>query len=908
MVAGSRAGYCVPVGHPTTLPSRLAAVDRLRDVARPGDGSRLVVLDLAPGACGDPLHEALPPCRCLVGLSWQQAEAFALVRPLLAADPSVESSPAQAAREWLGSLTGGPDEAWDAALLVRQAQHADAASLQMLASAVHLATTQRVLVVLEMGRERTPSPLSLLHDELRAAAHHCVRIGPVTAGDVEQIVAREGLQPTPGMVRRLGEHCGGDETDVTETVRLLAARRGQPGPLPVPVGVRGRVREAMAGLGDAARRMIFACAVLEAADPRGRVDGALAARLAQDEAPLGSLGSLAQHGLLDIRGPDARWVNLPGGAVRQCVLEELGLPGQARLHELVAQAHPDEDSRLRHRWLARPHPDEELARRAEAAASARAVRGEWLASAELWEVSAGASADEVTAGRRWVKAVDAVVAAGDLTRLEGRMARLESVRETALREACLGYVGCLSGRPTTAGTRLQRAWELCNQEREPDVARMIAERQVLHALGRCRAEDVISWAGRATQVAALDPGQLSGSLEAEAIACVAVAALQGTRESLQRLDALEAAVPQGTIIQRVRLARGWVQLAAGEHVLARDELERAVVGGDWGGSFRIGLWATAWLARLHLEAGRWEEAEAAAQRGFDGAREHGLSLLEPLMQWTLAELAALRGDWAAADRAVRAGAADASHYEVMRAPSVLARASVARARGNPQGVLEALAPLEQSWARGWLSAPGFWPWVELRADALVTLGLRAEADAFLRPHEQRARARKHTLQAARLAGIRSRIELLEGNVEHARELHRGALTELERRPLPLCRARLHLAWAAALRRSGRRSEAEQEAALGNHILATLGAEVGQSPVDLPASALEEGAPGAPVLTAQEMAVAELVASGRTNREVAGELFVSVKTVQYHLTRIYAKLGVRSRGELAARGVADVTVR
>jgi DNA-binding CsgD family transcriptional regulator len=53
------------------------------------------------------------------------------------------------------------------------------------------------------------------------------------------------------------------------------------------------------------------------------------------------------------------------------------------------------------------------------------------------------------------------------------------------------------------------------------------------------------------------------------------------------------------------------------------------------------------------------------------------------------------------------------------------------------------------------------------------------------------------------------------------------------------------------------------------------------------------------LTPQEDAVTALVAQGLSNREVAAELYVSPKTVQYHLTRIYAKLGVRSRAELAA---------
>ena len=57
------------------------------------------------------------------------------------------------------------------------------------------------------------------------------------------------------------------------------------------------------------------------------------------------------------------------------------------------------------------------------------------------------------------------------------------------------------------------------------------------------------------------------------------------------------------------------------------------------------------------------------------------------------------------------------------------------------------------------------------------------------------------------------------------------------------------------------------------------------------------------MTSRESAVAVLVSKGLTNREVAAELFVSVKTVEFHLGRIYAKLGIRSRGGIAA-GLAN----
>jgi DNA-binding CsgD family transcriptional regulator len=61
-----------------------------------------------------------------------------------------------------------------------------------------------------------------------------------------------------------------------------------------------------------------------------------------------------------------------------------------------------------------------------------------------------------------------------------------------------------------------------------------------------------------------------------------------------------------------------------------------------------------------------------------------------------------------------------------------------------------------------------------------------------------------------------------------------------------------------------------------------------------------GPPAADTLTEQERSVASLVATGMANKEVAGAMMLSVKTVQFHLTRVYAKLGVRSRSELAAR--------
>jgi DNA-binding NarL/FixJ family response regulator len=106
-----------------------------------------------------------------------------------------------------------------------------------------------------------------------------------------------------------------------------------------------------------------------------------------------------------------------------------------------------------------------------------------------------------------------------------------------------------------------------------------------------------------------------------------------------------------------------------------------------------------------------------------------------------------------------------------------------------------------------------------------------------------------------------------------------------------------------LRRAGRRRDASAVLAAARQRFAALGARVYVERCD---RELKTGRPGSRLhdkdldaLTEQERTVAGLVAGGMTNKEVAAEMLLSVKTVQFHLTRTYAKLGVRSRSELAA---------
>jgi DNA-binding CsgD family transcriptional regulator len=123
--------------------------------------------------------------------------------------------------------------------------------------------------------------------------------------------------------------------------------------------------------------------------------------------------------------------------------------------------------------------------------------------------------------------------------------------------------------------------------------------------------------------------------------------------------------------------------------------------------------------------------------------------------------------------------------------------------------------------------------------------------------------------------------------------------EHERLPVPLERARTLLALGAVQRRAKRkaaaRSALDESLAIAGRIGARLWVERARAELQrVGGRSRSQG------LTPTESRVAALVAEGRTNREVADALFVTVRTVEANLTRVYAKLGVRNRSELASR--------
>ena len=306
------------------------------------------------------------------------------------------------------------------------------------------------------------------------------------------------------------------------------------------------------------------------------------------------------------------------------------------------------------------------------------------------------------------------------------------------------------------------------------------------------------------------------------------------------------------------------------------------------------------LARAHFEIGAWDEAAAVAERALAPASQLEDVSARVFVWWAATLVPAARGDWAAADEFARRAAAEPTDAPDRVVAVGIAHALVAAARGDADGVLRALAPVPEIEPAAAVDEPGFWPWQHLFASALVSAGRLDDAERFLARHEPLAVARGHGTATARLAVVRGRLLAARGDREGATGAFERAAAQIEPLERPFDRAHVQLAHGQFLRREGRRRSAATLLTAAADTFSALGARpaLERTERELVASGLRPSRSGEGQLTPQELTVAQLVATGHSNREVAADLQLSVKTVEVHLTRVYAKLGIGSRTQLS----------
>ena len=292
-----------------------------------------------------------------------------------------------------------------------------------------------------------------------------------------------------------------------------------------------------------------------------------------------------------------------------------------------------------------------------------------------------------------------------------------------------------------------------------------------------------------------------------------------------------------------------------------DASEAMAAAAVWGASARLFALGAVFLAEVLMEQGRLDEAAAALARAYrreslpDSARLY-------FLQSSNAQLRLLRGDLA----------------------------------GGVAEMLDAGRRLESVGSRN----PAFIAWRSPAALALLQLGQQDQARRLAAEELDLAR----TWGAPRAVGAALRAAGLTEGGERGLELLEEAVLVLNNSVAKLEHAKARTDLGAALRRANRRTEAR------NHLrraieLATI---CGAAPLAARGESelLATGArprrialSGVDSLTPSEQRVAELAASGSTNRQIAQALFITQRTVEVHLTSIYRKLTINSRAQLAA---------
>jgi DNA-binding CsgD family transcriptional regulator len=184
--------------------------------------------------------------------------------------------------------------------------------------------------------------------------------------------------------------------------------------------------------------------------------------------------------------------------------------------------------------------------------------------------------------------------------------------------------------------------------------------------------------------------------------------------------------------------------------------------------------------------------------------------------------------------------------------------------------------------------------------ALVAVGELDEADALLGLWEERARAVDRAWALAILARGRGLLLAAQGRLDDAFACFERSLAEHARTCDPFQHARTLLALGRTQRRAKRRAAARATLTDAHERLHQLGAPLWAAQAHAELARIGGRHTHADELTDAEHRIAALVAQGKPNREVAAALFLTVHSVETALTRIYRKLGVRSRAELARR--------
>jgi DNA-binding CsgD family transcriptional regulator len=316
--------------------------------------------------------------------------------------------------------------------------------------------------------------------------------------------------------------------------------------------------------------------------------------------------------------------------------------------------------------------------------------------------------------------------------------------------------------------------------------------------------------------------------------------------------------------------------------------------------------ALLFLTELACRAGDWGRADEYAEATLQAGERWGLEFQGGAALWIRglvdAYLGRLEQARARATEGVSRSREEGEQAFLERNLALLGLIDLST--GDYTAAAERLAPVvRRRQARG-AGEPSLYPARELAIEALVAVGDLDEARVQLDWLEEAGRRLATPWPLAMGARCRGLLEAAEGDFEAALASCEQAIEIHERLPMPFERARTLLIYGTILRRIKRRKAAREKIEAALSIFEALPAPGWADNARAELARLGGRVPSGNGLTPSERRIAELVAAGKSNKEAAAALFVSVHTVEDALKRIYRKLEVRSRTELSRRLSAD----
>ncbi len=821
---------------------------------------------------------------------------------LLSQGPRADADPLRVGVELL-ALLSSLQECEAVAVVIEDLQWIDLASARALLFACRRLGADHVLVVLTC-RPGGMSQLGEGWERFVSGDRRCARL-TLTGLEVDEVgmlcraLGRGGLSDRT--FRRLRQYTGGNPLLARALLaELTDDALNDPGELVrAPRSLAEVIQLRLALLSPTARDVVAAAAVL--GEHSTLVDVAAVTRTT---AAAAALGEAERAGILLEEETSSGWrVSFSHPLVRQAVYCGLGAERRRALHLHAATVVGGENS-LAHRTAAAAGADRELASDLDQAAGQAAAAGKLRLAARYLQQAALVSHAGSERDERVLSSFEQLVRAADVALAEAARPVVELLPASARRDAALGQLALLAARPADARILLQAAWDAHDPVAEASAgADAAVGLGMLFGISGSFTEST-AWLDRALGSATGREVWYDTARGMRAIPFT----LGGQRDKALSLfsDLPERAAMVPAAKTDSVAYRGLVKLWTGDLQGATDDLGVAVKRIKAGLQVRFPGQPLAFLAEAEFRRGCWDDCQDHAELAVSLARDADLYYDLPIVHSAAAKVPACRGDWTAAAGHVQAAEDAARAFggfaEIFTAS---ARSILGFARDDPGEVLGGAATALAVPEIDCYDDPAAFWWRPLQIWALIRTGTLGDAKTILAAFESRAADRGESLALINVAWLRGSLAMAHGEPEQAERVLQEGCQASASGPFPFHRALLNLEHGRCLARLRRRKAAIAAVRAADGIFSALAARpfaqaAGAELTVLGVRPRGGGDLGLPGLTAQELRVARLVASGLSNREAAARLYLSPKTVEYHLASVFAKLGVSHRHELAAQ--------